>query len=67
MANKVAACINDSVVVNVAVYDETLSAEWLKVVKKEFDEVLIVDNAGIGWLLENGELVAPPEPEESSD
>lgn len=49
---KSAACINNGVVVNVSVYDEDTSAAWLEAVRDQFDEVRIVDEAGIGWTVE---------------
>jgi hypothetical protein len=58
---KAAALIRDGVVVNVAVYDEDTSAGWLKAVKKHHDEVRVVDQAGIGWTVEDDGL-RPPSP-----
>jgi len=49
MALKIAACVRDGIVVNAAVYDEDTSAGWLAAVKPQFDSVLIVDQAAIGW------------------
>ena len=61
MAEQHAAMIRDGVVVNVAVYDPETSKAWLKAVKPEFDEVRIVDQAGIGWTVEDDGL-RPPSP-----
>lgn len=66
MAIKYAACINNNIVVDVANYDEDNSKEWLEAVKSNYDKVLVVENAGIGWILENNELV-PAVIEEISD
>lgn len=52
MGLKTAALIRDGVVVNAAVYDEDTSAGWLAAVAPEYDEVRIVDAAGIGWTVE---------------
>ena len=49
MSLKVAACIIDNIVVNCAVYDEDLSLGWLNSIKNNYDKVLIVDRAGVGW------------------
>lgn len=58
---KAAACIRDGVVVNVAVYDEDTSGPWLDAVSSDYDEVRIVDEAGIGWTVEADGL-RPPSP-----
>ena len=61
MAVKNAALITAGVVVNVAVYDEDTSAGWLAAVTPDYDEVRIVDEAGIGWTVEADGL-RPPSP-----
>lgn len=61
MSLKVAAQIIDGVVVNASVYDEDTSQEWLALVEPDFDEVRIVDEAGIGWTVEEDGL-RPPSP-----
>ena len=49
MSLKIAAAIRDGVVVNASVYDEDTSAAWLAAVTPDYDSVLIVDEAGVGW------------------
>ena len=49
MALKNAACVAGGTVVNVAVYDEATSGPWLDAVTSDYDSILIVDEAGIGW------------------
>lgn len=61
MAEQHAAMIRDGVVVNVAVYEPETSKAWLKAVKAEFDEVRVVDHAGIGWTVHDDGL-RPPSP-----
>lgn len=61
MGLKTAACIRDGVVVNAAVYDEDTSAAWLAAVTPDYDEVRLVDAAGIGWTVEADGL-RPPQP-----
>lgn len=61
MALKTAACIRDGVVVNAAVYDEDTSGPWLDGIRADFDDVRIVDAAGIGWTVEADGL-RPPSP-----
>jgi hypothetical protein len=56
---KTAALIRDGVVVNAAVYDEDTSADWLAAVSPEYDEVRIVDEAGVGWTVEAEGLRMP--------
>lgn len=58
-----AACIIDGEVVNVAVYDEETSVSWLAEAKKQFDKVLIVPHAGIGWKVTD-EGLRGPKPDE---
>lgn len=58
---KSAALIRDGAVVNVAVYDEDTSGPWLDAVRPDYDEVRIVDTAGIGWTVEEDGL-RPPSP-----
>ena len=58
---KIAACVKDGVIVNVASYDEDTSQSWLEAVKPDFDEIIIADDAGIGWTLEKDGL-RPPTP-----
>lgn len=58
---KHAACIRDGVVVNVGVYDEDTSGPWLDAVRADYDEVRIVDAAGVGWTVETDGL-RPPSP-----
>jgi len=48
--------IENGVVVNVSVYDEDTSADWLAAVSPDYDEVRIVDEAGIGWTVEEDGL-----------
>lgn len=62
MALKTAACIRDGVVVNAAVYDEDTSAAWLAAIEAEYDSVLIVDQAGIGWEEYKKGKVRPTQP-----
>ena len=57
---KVAACIRDGVVVNVAEYDEDTSGAWLDAVRADFDEVRVLDAAAIGWTVEEEGLRVPP-------
>lgn len=59
MAIKTAAMINNGVVVNASVYDEDTSAGWLAAVTPDYDEVRIVDEAGIGWTVETDGLRRP--------
>lgn len=47
MTLKIAACINDGIVVNTAVYDTSSSQVWAE--STDYDKVLIVDEAAIGW------------------
>ena len=56
---KSAALIRNAVVVNVAVYDEDTSGPWLDAVSSDYDEVRIVDDAGIGWTVEADGLRLP--------
>ena len=58
---KSAALIRNGAVVNVAVYDEDTSGPWLDAVSSDYDEVRIVDDAGIGWTVEADGL-RPPSP-----
>ena len=58
---KSAALIRNGTVVNVAVYDEDTSGPWLDAVRTDYDEVRIVDDAGIGWTVEADGL-RPPSP-----
>lgn len=58
---KSAAAINNGIVVNVSVYDEDTSAAWLDAIRDQYDEVRIVDAAGIGWTVEEDGL-RPPAP-----
>ena len=58
---KSAALINNGTVVNVAVYDEDTSGPWLDAIRADYDEVRIVDDAGIGWTVESDGL-RPPSP-----
>ena len=58
---KSAALIRNGTVVNVAVYDEDTSGPWLDAVRTDYDEVRIVDAAGIGWTVEADGL-RPPSP-----
>jgi hypothetical protein len=60
---KIAACVKDGVIVNVASYDEDTSQKWLKQIKSDFDEIIIADEAGIGWEVIDGEIIKPPAPE----
>ena len=60
---KVAACVKDGVIVNVASYDEDKSKSWLKAVKSDYDQIIIADEAGIGWQVIDGEIIKPPAPE----
>ena len=59
MGLKTAALIRNGVVVNAAVYDEDTSADWLAAVTPDYDEVRIVDVAGIGWTVEADGLRRP--------
>jgi hypothetical protein len=58
---KSAALIRNGAVVNVAAYDEDTSGPWLDGVRTDYDEVRIVDAAGIGWTVEADGL-RPPSP-----
>lgn len=59
----VAALIRDGVVVNVAAYDPSTSAGWLESVMSSYDDVRVVDRAGIGWTVEDDGLrPLPPYP-----
>jgi len=59
----VAALIRNGVVVNVAAYDEVASASWLAAVTPDYDEVRVVEAAGIGWTVEDDGLrPLPPFP-----
>lgn len=59
----VAALIRNGVVVNVAAYDEVTSASWLAAVTPDYDEVRVVEAAGIGWTVEDDGLrPLPPYP-----
>ena len=60
---KIAACVKDGVIVNVASYDEDTSKSWLKAVKSDYDEIIIADESGIGWEVIDGEIIKPPAPE----
>jgi len=60
---KIAACVKNGIVVNVASYDEDTSQKWLKQIKSDFDEIIIADEAGIGWEVIDGEIIKPPAPE----
>jgi hypothetical protein len=62
MAVKRAACVTDGVVVLVAEYDEATSGPWLDAVKGDYDSVLIVDTAGIGWEEWQAGSLRPPAP-----
>ena len=60
---KIAACVKDGVIVNVASYDEDTSQSWLEQAKSDYDEIIIADEAGIGWEVIDGEIIKPePEP-----
>ena len=60
---KIAACVKDGILVNTAVYDEETSQSWLEAVKSDYDEIIIADEAGIGWEVIDGEIIKPePEP-----
>ena len=60
---KIAACVKDGIVVNTASYDEETSQSWLEAVKPDFDEIIITDEAAIGWEVIDGEIIKPePEP-----
>jgi hypothetical protein len=56
---KIAACVKDGIIVNVASYDEDTSKSWLKAVKSDYDEIIIADDAGIGWEVIDGEIIKP--------
>jgi hypothetical protein len=60
---KIAACVKDGIVVNVASYDEDTSKSWLKQAKSDYDEIIIADEAAIGWEVIDGEIIKPPAPE----
>jgi len=67
VALKTAALIRDSIVVNAAVYDEATSGPWLDAIRDDYDSVLIVDKAGIGWEeYEPGKLRTPAPTEDST-
>ena len=59
MGLKTAALIRNGVVVNAAVYDEDTSSDWLAAVTPDYDEVRIVDEAGVGWTVEVEGLRSP--------
>jgi hypothetical protein len=61
---KIAACVKDGIVVNTASYDEDTSKSWLKAIKSDFDQIIIADEAGIGWEVIDGEIIKPAEPVE---
>jgi hypothetical protein len=60
---KIAACVKDGIVVNTASYDEETSQSWLEQAKSDYDEIIIADEAGIGWQVIDGEIIKPPAPE----
>jgi hypothetical protein len=60
---KIAACVKDGIVVNTASYDEDTSQKWLEQAKSDYDEIIIADEAGIGWEVIDGEIIKPPAPE----
>ncbi len=62
MGLKTAALIRDGIVENVAVYDEDTSQAWLDAVNDEWDSVLCVDVAGIGWEEYKKGKLRPPAP-----
>jgi len=65
---KIAACVKDGVIVNVASYDEDTSQKWLEQVQSDYDEIIIADEAGIGWEVIDGEIIKPePEPVEPDE
>jgi hypothetical protein len=64
MTKKIAACIKNGKVVNAAVYEETFSNDWLKAVEKDFDKVLIVDNAATDWEEYQEDKLRPTQPNE---
>ena len=59
---KIAACVKDGLVVNTASYDEDKSQQWLEQAKSNYDEIIITEEAGIGWEVIDGEIIKP-EPE----
>lgn len=62
MGIKTAAAIIDGVVVNVSVFDPEKSQEWLEHVRGGFDDIIIVDEAAIGWVQYEPEKIRPPQP-----
>ena len=60
---KIAACVKDGIVVNTASYDEETSQNWSEQAQSDFDEIIIADEAGIGWQVIDGEIIKPPAPE----
>jgi hypothetical protein len=61
--NKVAACIKDNLVVNVAVFNENTSNSWLEQIKSQYDKVIITEKAGIGYTYdEERDAFIPPKP-----
>ena len=59
----VAAMINDGIVVNVgALSTENDYTEWLELARQEYDDVLLVEKAGVGWeVTPNGLRPAVPD------
>jgi hypothetical protein len=60
---KTAACIKDGVIVNTASYDEDTSQQWLERAKSDYDQIIIADEAAIGWEVVDGKIIKPVEPE----
>jgi hypothetical protein len=60
---KIAACIKDGVIVNTASYDEDTSQQWLERAKSDYDQIIIADEAAIGWEVVDGKIIKPVEPE----
>jgi len=61
MSVRLAAAIRDGVVVDVSVHDSDSSVGVLEVLRSQYDEVRVVDVAGIGWTVED-EGLRPPAP-----
>lgn len=59
MSVRLAAAIRDGVVVNVSVHDDETSAAVLEVLRSRYDEVRVVDEAGIGWTVDGDGLRRP--------
>jgi hypothetical protein len=59
---KTAACVKNDIIVNVAVYDEETSQSWFEKSKLDFDEIIITDEAAIGWKVKDGKVIKPKQP-----